>query len=169
MAKSRRPTVNMKENRFRRAVQNAGAGCFQIDADGCFQWVNEAFLRMYGYTKAEEVIGRHFSMAQVEGDLEKAREIVRQGAGGHGSPRTGIHAETEKRQHWLPGPLRTAYKRRGRIVGVEGFLIDTTAFHQGNAPHQAEEHLAALLESTQDIIWSVDLNYRLPDVQPGIV
>ena len=32
---------------------------------------------------------------------------------------------------------------------------------QNQPPAFAAAHLAALLESTQDLIWSVDLNYRL--------
>ena len=32
---------------------------------------------------------------------------------------------------------------------------------ENQPPKFAAEHLAALLESTQDLIWSVDLNYRL--------
>ena len=28
-------------------------------------------------------------------------------------------------------------------------------------PHQAEANLSALIESTEDLIWSVDLEYRL--------
>jgi hypothetical protein len=35
-------------------------------------------------------------------------------------------------------------------------------------PHHAEANLSALIESTEDLIWSVDLDYRLLTFQRGI-
>ena len=68
--------MNEEENRFRRAVQGSGAGYFQIGSDGCFQWVNDAWLRMHGYAEVAEVAGHHFSATQVDGDLARAGEVV---------------------------------------------------------------------------------------------
>ena len=119
-----------EENRFRRAVQDAGAGYFYIDADGCFQWVNDAWLRMHGYTDAAEVVGRHFSMTQVDADLEKSREVVEQVAAGE-AVESGEF--TRKRKDGTIGYHTFSahpVKDGDRVVGVEGFLIDTTAFHR---------------------------------------
>ena len=119
-----------EENRFRRAVQDAGAGYFQIDTDGHFQWVNDAWLRMHGYAEAAEVAGRHFSMTQVEDDLEKAGEVVRHVLAG-GAIAAGEF--TRKRKDGSIGfHTFSAHpvKEGDRIVGLEGFLIDTTAFHR---------------------------------------
>jgi len=117
------------DDRFRRAVQDAGAGYFQIDADGCYVWVNDAWLRMHGYTEVAEVAGRHFSITQVEQDLERAREVVAQVLAG-----TGVSAGefTRRRRDGTIGyHTFTAHPiREGeRVVGLEGFLIDTTAIH----------------------------------------
>ncbi len=119
-----------EENRFRRAVQDAGAGYFQIDTDGCFQWVNDAWLRMHGYAEAAEVAGRHFSLTQVEGDLDKAGDVVRQVLAGE----TVASGEfTRKRKDGSVGYHTFSahpVKEGDRVVGLEGFLIDTTAFHR---------------------------------------
>ena len=119
-----------EEIRFRRAIQDAGAGYFYIDADGCFQWVNDAWLRMHGFTDAAEVVGRHFSMTQVDADLEKSREVVEQVVAGE-AVESGEF--TRKRKDGTIGYHTFSahpVKQGDRVVGVEGFLIDTTAFHR---------------------------------------
>ena len=123
-------SLKAAEDRFRRAVQDAGAGYFQIDADGYFQWVNDAWLRMHGYAEAAEVAGLHFSVTQVDGDLEKAREVVRKVLAGDAVTSGEF---TRKRQDGSVGYHTFSahpVKDGDRIVGLEGFLIDTTAFHR---------------------------------------
>ena len=118
------------EARFRRAVEDAGAGYFQVGRDGCFQWVNDAWLRMHGYTDASEVIGRHFSMAQVEADLEKVSETFRRLLAGTAVPAGEF---TRKRRDGSVGYHTFSIhpvKEGDQVVGLEGFLIDTTAFHR---------------------------------------
>lgn len=120
---------SLVEDRFRRAVQDAGAGYFQIGEDGCFQWVNDAWLRMHGYADASEVIGRHFSTTQVEADLERAIQVVRQVLAG--TPVTAGEFSRRRRDGSIGWHTFSAHpvKEGDRIVGIEGFLIDTTAFH----------------------------------------
>ena len=118
------------DDRFRRAVQDAGAGYFQIDADGNFVWVNDAWLRMHGYTQVAEIAGQHFGVTQVDQDLEKARAIVAQVMAG---TRVSSGEFTRRRRDGSIGyHTFTAHPiREGeRVAGVEGFLIDTTAFRR---------------------------------------
>ena len=53
----------------RRLIEDAPAGYFRIDQEGRFQHVNKAWLKMHDYSSPDEIIGRHFSVTQVEVDL----------------------------------------------------------------------------------------------------
>lgn len=67
--------LQQSEERFRDIVENAEAGYFFVDKNGYYRDVNKAWLRMHGYTSREEVLGRHFSITQVEADLEQAQQL----------------------------------------------------------------------------------------------
>jgi PAS domain S-box-containing protein len=119
-----------EENRFRRAVQGSGAGYFQIDSGGHFQWVNDAWLRMHGYAEVAEVAGRHFSLTQVEGDLDRAGDVVRQVLAGE-TVESGEFTRKRKDGSVSYHTFSAHPVKEGdRVVGLEGFLIDTTAIHR---------------------------------------
>jgi len=61
--------------------------------------------------------------------------------------------------HVLGAPVRDD---TGRIVRLYGTLQDITASKQaGDALRQARQSLEALIQSTDDLIWSVDTDYRM--------
>ena len=114
------------EERFRGIVESTQAGYFRIDRDGRFQHVNEAWLRMHKYSTPDEVIGQHFSLTQVDQDLERAQKAVEELLAGEAIPSLefarrckggaiGFHT-------FSAGPVVAD----GEVLGLEGFLIDTT-------------------------------------------
>ena len=64
------------EQRLRGIIRNAQSGYFFIDRDGIFREVNDAWLRMHKYQSPDEIIGRHFSVTQVDADMGKAQRVV---------------------------------------------------------------------------------------------
>ena len=46
------------EERFRSIVENTNAGYFFIDRDGLIQDVNESWIKMYGYSSFDEIVGK---------------------------------------------------------------------------------------------------------------
>ncbi|HEY1219015.1 MAG TPA: PAS domain S-box protein [Bryobacteraceae bacterium] len=119
-----------EEGRFRRAVQDSGAGHFHIDADGRYQWVNDAWLQMHGYVEAAEIAGRHFSVVHLEADQEKAREIVTQVLAGTPVPAGEFRRKRKDGSVGYHTFSAHPVKEGAGVVGLEGFLIDTTAFHR---------------------------------------
>jgi len=123
------PAAEACEERFRAAVRDAGAGYFLIDTDGLFRWVNDAWLLLHGYSSASEVIGRHYSLTQVPGDLDKAADLLGQLLSGVAMPAgefTRRCKDGSVGYHTFSAhPVMDA----GRVVGIEGFLIDTTPLH----------------------------------------
>ena len=124
------------EERLRQIIDNTQAGYFSIDAQGRFQHVNQAWLDLHGYQSAEEVVGCHFSMTQVESGLESAQATVEQLLGG----KEILAGEFSRRRkdgsvgyhNFSARPVA----KDGIIVGLEGFLIDTTQIRQVQKDYQ---------------------------------
>ncbi len=39
-------------------------GISELGPDGCYEDVNPAWLRMYGFSSREDIVGQHFSLVQ---------------------------------------------------------------------------------------------------------
>ncbi|MBK9992104.1 MAG: PAS domain S-box protein [Verrucomicrobia bacterium] len=118
--------LRSSEEHLREVLETTEAGYFFIDPAGRFQKVNSAWLQLHGYDRADEVIGKHFSLTQTETDLKGAMEIVETILG-------GAHVATaefsRKRKDGSIGyhTFSTHLVKEGpKVVGIEGFLIDTT-------------------------------------------
>ena len=130
------------EKRFRQVVENSEAGYFFIDRNGCFQDVNNAWLRMHRYDSPDEVIGHHFALTQVDMDIEAAKESVAHLLGGAEIP-TGEFSRRCKDGSigyhvFSASPVVVA----GETIGLEGFLLDITGREQAEqALRQSERSL----------------------------
>jgi PAS domain S-box-containing protein len=107
-------------------TEHTEAGYFFIGNDDCFQRVNDAWLRMHGFDSADEVLGHHYSLTQVDADLGRAVEVVAQLRGG-----LAIRAATFTRRRKDGSVGYHTYSANpvfdgGTVVGVEGFLIDVS-------------------------------------------
>ena len=68
--------TEMREHkeRLNNIVKYTPAGYFCIDPEGLFIDVNDAWLRMFGYKSPVEVIGKHFSIIQVDSGFDEAHK-----------------------------------------------------------------------------------------------
>ena len=150
-AKRPRAAVSPAANadRFRSAVENSGAAYFLIDSEGVFRSVNNAWLRLHKFDTAEEVLGRHYSLTQTEEDQADAREIVEslpaQKGIRQGEFRRLCKDGSVGWHTYVVGPVW----RRGKVAGLEGFLIDITERKRAEARlRESEERLRALFEGS---------------------
>jgi len=142
-------------------------GMFRSTPEGQFRQVNRALAAMLGYADPQDLIREVNRLGIGEAlfeTLERRQELVRQ---------LGKHPGT-----WLVDEIR--YRRRdGRFLDaittliynpepatrpglVFGFVQDITERKRmENALQESRANLSALIESTQDLIWSVDLEWRL--------
>jgi PAS domain S-box-containing protein len=137
--------------RRKQNIENSNAGYFFIDRDGRFQEVNSAWLKMHKYTHAGEVVGRHFTLTQVDQDLQVAHKIVErlltdeEVVTGEYSRRckddsVGYHAFTA-----------SPVKKQGEVIGLEGFLIDITERRKAQeALQRSERRYRLMFENMMD-------------------
>jgi PAS domain S-box-containing protein len=144
-------SIQENEERLRRIIEGANAGYFFIDSEGRFQKVNQAWLRMHGYSDEKEVIGEHFSLTQIEKDLPKAEKNVKRLLGGKSIPFGEFTRRCKDGSTCFHIFSANPVVQGGKIVGFEGFLIDTTEYKQAERElKESEAKYSSLVEQAQD-------------------
>ncbi|MEM0449108.1 MAG: PAS domain S-box protein [Methanomassiliicoccales archaeon] len=145
--------LRQSEERLREIIEATPAGYFFIDSEGRFRKVNKAWLSMHGYDHEKEVIGKHFSLTQPPDYLPEAERVVARVLSGE----TISHGEAKR----LTRDGRVLYHNytarpvnlNGSVIGLEGFLIDTTQHMLSErALVEAEQRLRGLFETMIDAV-----------------
>ena len=146
------------EERFRRIVEGSEAGYCFIAIDGRFEDVNEAWLRMHGYSTGDEVIGQHFALTQVDEHMEQAQKDFESLLAGESIP------SGESVRRLADGSIgyhtfsANPVLQGGKIIGVEAFLIDITE------RKRAEENLRRMNEELTNFAHVVSHDLKTPIV-----
>ncbi len=132
--------LRQSEERFRDILKNTGAGYFFIDPDGTIRDVNDAWVRMYKYRSADEIIGKDFTVIQQVDDVQKAKEFVAGIMAGDPRYLTGEFsrkcADGSVGFHSFSAiPVVSS----GRVTGIEGFILDITARKEAEEKLRASE------------------------------
>ena len=128
------------------AVECLPFGVAVTDAHGIVIWANAAFDELPGQSAGE------FPFDELSHGAPSPRPWTREAVCRR---KTG---EVYTARHSLTTLRDTAGEATGFWITKE----DTREVKpDGKAPHHAEANLSALLESTQDLVWSVDLNHGL--------
>jgi PAS domain S-box-containing protein len=138
------------ERRFRSIVENTDAGYFFIDRQGYYRNVNQAWLKMHKYHDAQQVLGKHFTDLQKAIDIEAATTRVKEIMAGNPQYLTG-----EISRRCADGSIgfhtfsARPVEQTGEVIGIEGFLIDSTEqMHAKQALHESEERFRKLIEKS---------------------
>lgn len=112
------------ETHLRNIIAKTPAGYFHLDLEGRFVDVNDAWLRIHGYDSKNEVIGKHFSIMQVDSESESSLNHMDELQRGLAIP-SGEFASRRKDgsigHHKFSAHPVVQY---GSIVGFEWFIID---------------------------------------------
>jgi PAS domain S-box-containing protein len=145
--------LRVSEQRLRGIIENAQSGYFFIDRDGIYRQVNDAWLRMHKYHSPDEIIGRHFSVTQVDAELDKAQQVVEGLLAGDPVP-TGEFSRFCKDgsigyHSFSASPV---FSDR-RVIGLEGFLTDITEQKKVlDALRVSEERFRSIFDNSLDAI-----------------
>ena len=124
------------------------------DVAGTITWTNAAYARLEGCTQ-EDLKGRSVGEFAFD-ELAHADPSA---------PPSWVEAARHRKNGEVYATRHTITTLRSPAGDVTGFWItleDITGLrNEGDAPHSAGANLSALIESTEDLIWSVDLDYNL--------
>ena len=116
---------------LQKAVNQTGVGYFRINKEGVYEEVNEGWMKMYKCPSYDDIIGKPMSLKRDEEDKEKVKEVFNRVMDGE-----TIQSKEIKRvckdgsigyNTFTASPVKD---EDGNIIGMEGFIIDTTKEHK---------------------------------------
>ena len=111
-------------------ITQTPAGYFYINLDGYILDVNNAWLRIHGYESREEVVGKHFSMMQVDSESDSSLDHLAELKRGVPIPYGEF---TSRRKDGSVGHhIFSAHPvvHTNEIVGFDWFIIDISESKQ---------------------------------------
>jgi len=136
-------------------VESSDDAIVSKDLNGTITSWNAAAQRMLGYT-AEEAIGRPVTMlVPPEKQEEEAQIIARLRAGERIDHYETVHINKAGEKLNVSLTISPVKDSKGRIIGSSKIVHDTAARTHAE---QAQSRLAAIVESSDDVIVSKDLN-----------
>ncbi len=116
----------VKEEKFRSVIANSGAGYFRIDKNGLYEEVNNSWVSLYKYDSPDELIGKHYSLSRSAEDFAELEKTFRRVLSGETIPHGEVKRICKDGSCGFHTITLTPVVRNGIIVGVEGFILDTT-------------------------------------------
>ncbi|MEI6209645.1 MAG: PAS domain S-box protein, partial [Desulfuromonadales bacterium] len=152
------------EAHLRNIITQTPAGYFHIDPEGRFLDVNDAWLRMHGYDSREEVIGKLFSMVQVESGSYSALAHLAELQRGKAIPSGEFISRRKDGTYGYHIFSAHPVVRTGNIVGFEWFIIDISERKQAqqellDKQQELEELNHSLEKKVEDR--TIDLEQRV--------
>jgi PAS domain S-box-containing protein len=164
-ARDRERVWMRSERELRDFVENAVVGLHKVGPDGTILWANAADWELLGYTR-DEYIGRN--IAEFHADQTNLCAILQTLLAGQAlreRPAT-LRCKDGSLRHVLISS--NSHFEAGRFVNTRCFTRDVTAQVRAEAElRQAREHLAAIVESSDDAILAVDLEGRITSWNRG--
>lgn len=127
------------ERRLRQIIKSTAAGYVRLDNQGRIQEVNDAWLRMHGYTRRDEIIGCHISVTHRPADQQAGLQLVDRLLAGETIPSGEFARQRTDGTVGFHSFTANPVYHAGKIVGIEAFLIDLTKERQAEAALRAAE------------------------------
>ncbi len=162
--------LRMEKSRFQALVENSPVGMVMIEEDGEYQYVNPKFTELFGYEVGEIPQGRDW-FRKAFPDSEYRHRVIRNwledlkvSHSGELRPRI-YHVRckdgTEKVAHFRPVQLDTG----NHLVACQDM---TARIEAEEALRKSEKQFRTLVETVQDVIWTVDMNLKFTYVSPSV-
>lgn len=113
-----------KEEKFHDVVVNSGAGYFKINKDGIFDEVNKAWVKLYKYDDAKEVVGEHYSLSRSKEEFAKLEETFKKVIAGETIEHGLVMRKCKDGSVGYHTITMTPRMNNNEIVGAEGFILD---------------------------------------------
>ncbi len=151
--------LQQSEERYRTIIDEMDEGYQEVDLAGNFTFFNEAFLKIFGYSR-DEIMGTNYSMYAAEEEI--AKKVYR--AYNHmfktGLPLNSFEWDIIRKDgarrtlEFYASLLRDS---QDRPAGFRGIVRDVTDSRKAEeALRESEERFRTLIELTSDLVYRVD-------------
>jgi PAS domain S-box-containing protein len=162
--------LKQSEQKYRTILEEMGDGYFETDVAGNFTFVNDAMIRLLGYSK-EEIIGTNFRAFTPEEKVKTVFEAYNR-MYRTGEPLCDLPTEIVRKdgQHRFAETTALPIRNdRGETIGFRGIRRDITARKQmEQALKESEERYRTILEEMEDSYFEVDLGGHLTFVNNSV-
>ncbi|WP_162996625.1 PAS domain S-box protein [Mucilaginibacter celer] len=134
----------------------------RIDTGGNFTFINKQFSKTFGYSKSE-IIGQHFSKTTIPQELYLCEEVFANCLSNPGKIVKLIHKKPDKQGflHDTEWEFISIVDESGKVIEVQGIGQDITVrFQAREEAMRIKNSMEALINNTEDHIWSVDREKR---------
>lgn len=162
--------IRASRKRLMEIIESTPAGYCYLTADKRYQHVNAAWLQMHGFSCLEEVLGRPLSVTQAESELAAAEAIMERVLAGEAIASCEISRRLKDGSTAYHSFSARPVVQDGKVIGLEGFLIDTTQLRRTHELLlQRERHYRSLIENSSDVITMLTtdgvITYESPSVK----
>jgi len=150
------------ERRFRLLIESSEDMLGMSHQDGRIFYASPSFVRNFGYTEDEiKSAVCHLFVAEPDRDLyiQNRQTIAKEPGSSFYQQLRAIHKDG--RLIWCEGTFTNLLKEPGIEAIVSNFRIITEKKEAELQRQFDKENLDALINNTDDLMWSIDLNYRL--------
>lgn len=157
-----REEVKLREQFLNSLIDSQTNFLIRIDINGHFTFVNKQFLKVFGCQR-HEIVGKHFSINTMPEELHLCEAAFIECVNNPNKVTKLIHKKTDKqgRLHDTEWEFIAIKNEDGLVTGAQGIGQDIT--DRVNAQKEivgTKGNLQALINNTEDLIWSVDREYR---------
>lgn len=160
------------ETDYRTLYENAVMGISLSTPSGRFISVNAAMARIFGYDSVQEMIdstGNNIGASLYADPAQRDGLLSLLHRDGTVNDYELMTVRRDGRKLWCRLNSRAVRDADGAILYYEDFLEDITESKQTEAALQlSEERFRILTENSRDIIWTMDVNYKLTYCSPAV-
>jgi PAS domain S-box-containing protein len=160
--------LRISEEKYRNILENIEDGYYENDLDGNITFFNESFLKMFGYPE-NELLRTNYKTLIVEEYIDRVQEAYNRVYRTE-TPAKNSAWEIRRKdgtQRHIEASVSLIKNSYDETIGFRGTVRDVTERKQSEeALRQSEEKFRTLIESTLDIIFTVDERGIITYVNP---
>ena len=160
--------LRASEEKHRELIENLNDVVFTLNTDGVITFISSQVSQLYNYTP-NELVGHPFAELIHPDDLISLKAGFRDTLNRHLEPREFRYMTKDGQVRWALTSSRPIVEN-GKVVGINGLFSDITRRKIDEAALvESKALLTSIINSTNDLIWSVDVDrYNLLTFNKGL-
>ena len=157
-----REEVRLREQFLNSLIDSQTNLLIRLDVNGHYTFINKQFSKVFGYERSE-IIGKHFRITTIPEELHLCEAAFVECTCNPDKVTHLVHKKPDKAGgiHETEWEFIAIKNEDGQVTGLQGIGQDIT--DKINAQKEiiiTKNNLEALINNTEDLIWSVDRGYR---------